>query len=517
MRRQHLPPSEATQEPEEKPSPKKSAKKAKGDRKLHEKAATVPHDPVNEMVVIAAAFVDAAERKRLVRLLGSDFFYGRGHAQIWTVIEEMDRKNLSYDPATVKQLSNDEVDADYLEDLIRERPEVPPNLQHHVDRLIFDRKRIELAKGPVSELLDKLHDPTTDPDEYTKTVRQIGGWFDGAGSSRFLRNPEDVLREAKKNRRERVARFRTGAGIYPFGIAGLDFYPNGQPRLIPGTAPAKSTLVVGESGSGKTTVTNQIVLAQMDQKRVVMHGGWEMFASENIELFATMSLGLSRSRLFIGDLTDEEIAEIDAEEERILSGEHPYLKFMDRPFDRDRGDSKKFDKRRGNEWNLDVIQEHIEASGCDVAVFDLFHKALVETKPDDEKRALDRIQGIADATKAHLILLHHVNKEDMDKSPNRIPTRKAIKGSSAWLDAVDTVLATYVPGTVKQVEMDTLEIFVLKQRYGKWPLRVAFSYDPDTGLISDGRDVEAIPDEESIDFDIAQDLQNDIAKKKFRR
>jgi archaellum biogenesis ATPase FlaH len=350
--------------------------------------------------------------------------------------------------------------------------------------------------------LDKLHDPTTDPDEYTKAVRRIGGWFDGAGSSKFLRSPEDVLRESKKNRRERIARYRTGVGIYPYGIEGLDFYDNGQPRLIPGTAPAKSTLVVGESGSGKTTMSNRIVLAQMAQKRVVMHGGWEMFASENLELFAALSLGFSRSALFIGNMTDEEMEAIDAEEERILSGDHPYLKFMDRPFDRERKDPKGFDKRRGNEWNLDTIHEHIEASGADVAVFDLFHKALVETKPDDEKRALDRIQGIADATKAHLILLHHVNKEDMDKSPGRVPTRKAIKGSSAWLDAVDTVLATYVPGTVKGGVIDTFEVFVLKQRYGKWPLRVAFDYDPDTGSISGGRDVEAIPDEESIDADI---------------
>lgn len=503
----------STETPREESSPKKPAKKAKGDRKLHEKAATVPHDPVNEMVVIAAALVDKDERKRLVRILGSDFFYAPGHSHIWNVVEEMDRKGLSYDPATVKQLSNDEADTDYLDDLIRERPKVPPNLQHHVDRVLFDRKRIELAKGPLSELLDKLHDPTTDPEEYTKSVRRIGGWFDGAGSSKFLRSPEDVLRESKRNRRERIARFRTGVGIYPYGIEGLDFYNNGQPRLIPGTAPAKSTLIVGESGSGKTTMTNRIVLAQMAQKRVVMHGGWEMFASENLELFAALSLGLSRSSLFIGSMTDEEMEAIDAEEERILSGEHPYLKFMDRPFDRERKDPKGFDKRRGNEWNLDTIHEHIEAAGADVAVFDLFHKALVETKPDDEKRALDRIQGIADATKAHLILLHHVNKEDMDKSPGRVPTRKAIKGSSAWLDAIDTVLATYVPGTVKGGSIDTFEVFVLKQRYGKWPLRIAFDYDPDTGSISGGRDVEAIPDDESIDRDIIGDA---LEKRKMR-
>jgi hypothetical protein len=509
MRRQREPeqPTQPAKKAPKESTAREPERKPKKDRKLQEKAATVPHDPVNEQVVIAAAIVNLDERKKLTRQLTPDFFYARGHAEIWSVIQELERKNLVYDPATVQQLSNGDVDTDYLNDLITSRPAVPDNLAHHVEQMLLDRKRIDVAKGPLTELLDLLEEPTTDPDELRRKCQQIGGWFDGSSSHRFLRNSQDVLREAKKNLRERVTRFRTGSGIYPYGIEGLDWYENGQPRLVPGTAPAKSTLIVGESGSGKTTVTNQIVLSQIEEKRVVLHGGWEVHASENLEMFAAFSLGFSRSRLFTGDLTDEEIEAIEAEEERILAGEHPYLKFMDRPFNREPTNAKGFDKRRGNDWNLDVIQEHIEASGADVAIFDLFHKALVETKPDDEKRALDRIQGIADATKAHLILLHHVNKEDMDKSPNRIPTRKAIKGSSAWLDAVDTALATYVPGTVKQVPMDMLEIFVLKQRYGRWPLRVAFKYDADTGLITNGRSVDMqISDEDSLDNSLEAEL-----------
>lgn len=512
MRRQQLLQSEKPSErAKEAPSSRKPEKKPKGDRKLHEKAATVPHDPVNEMVVIAAALVDATERKRLVRLLGSDFFYGRGHAPIWTVIEEMDRKGLSYDPATVKQLSNDEVDTDYLDDLIRERPEVPPNLQHHVDRVIFDRQRIELAKGPVSELLDKLHDPTTEPDEYIRTLRQIGGWFDGAGSSRFLRSAEDVQIEMERELDADIARHRDGCGIYPYGIEGLDYFPNGKPRVVPGAAPGGTTLLVGASGSGKTTVANQMVLSFTGQKRVTIHGGWEVKEARNLRMFAGFSLGLSRTKIWTGDLTDEEAAEVKAEARRIWSGDHPLLKFMVRPFDRETTKSQKKDRRYGNDYNLDTIHEHIEASGADVAIFDLFHKALVEMKPDDEKRALDRIQGIAEATKCHIVLLHHVNKEDMEKSPGHLPTRKAIKGSSAWLDAVDTVLATHSPAMWKRIPNDKLEILILKQRYamGRDDYRIEFDYDADSGIISNGREVDAgFDDKESLD-DLIDGALND--------
>lgn len=505
MRRSQLPQAEKPPtRPKEEPSPKKSTKKPKGDRKLHEKAATVPHDPINEMVVIAAALVDAVERKRLVRLLGADFFYGRGHSAIWNVVEEMDRKSLSYDPATVKQLSNDEVDTDYLEDLLRERPAVPPNLNHHVDQIIFDRQRIELAKGPVSDLLDKLHDPTTDPDEYKKTLRQIGNWFDGAGSSKFLRSAEDVQIEMERELDADIERHRNGTGIFPYGIDGLDYFDTKKtkPRIVPGAAPGGLTLLVGASGSGKTTVANQMVLSFCEQKRVVLHGGWEVKESRNLRMFAAFSLGFSRTKIWTGDLTDEERDEVKAEARRIWSGDHPLLKFMVRPFDRETSKKEKKERRYGNDANLDTIHEHIEASGADVAIFDLFHKALVEAKPEDEKRALDRIQGIAEATKCHIVLLHHVNKQDMVNSPGHLPTRNAIKGSSAWLDAVDTVLATHSPAMWKRVPNDKLEILILKQRYaiGRDDYRIEFDYDADSGIIANGREVDVgYDDEESID------------------
>lgn len=509
VRHRHLVEAEKFPKKQDKPYPRKAESKAKSDRKLHEKAATIPHYPFDEMVVIAAALVDVEERRKLVRRFGSDFFYAHGHSHIWNVIEEMDRKGLSYDPATVKQLSNDEIDTNYLDDLIRERPEVPPNLQHHVDRVILGRKRVELGKGPLTDLLDKLQEPNTEPDELIRTLRQIGGWFDGAGSSKYLRSAEDVQMEMERELDADVKRRREGTGIYPYGIDGLDYFSNGKPRIVPGANPGGTTLVVGASGSGKTTVVNQMVLSFAEQERVVLHGGWEVHEKRNLRMFAGFSLGFSRTKIWTGDLTDEEVAAIKAEARRIWSGDHPHLKFMVRPFDRETTKSQRKERRYGNDYNLDTIQEHIEASGADVAIFDLFHKALVEMKPEDEKRALDRVQGIAEATKCHIVMLHHVNKQDMQKSANHLPTRDAIKGSSAWLDAVDTVLATHSPAMWKRVPNDKLEILILKQRYamGRDDYRIEFDYDAETGLIRNGREVDlGFDEEESLDDSLGSAL-----------
>lgn len=518
MRRSQLQQAEQpARKPKEGPIATKASKKPKSDRKLQEKATKVPHDPINEMVVIAAALVDAVQRKRLVRLLGSDFFYAPTHAAVWNVVEEMDRKGLSYDPATIRQLSNDEVDTNYLDDLVRERPETPPNLDHHVEAVRAARTKLELAKGPINEILDLMSDPTSDVDDLRKVARQIGGWFDGAGSSKFLRSAEDVQIEMERELDADIARHRSGCGIYPYGIDGLDLFADGKPRIVPGAAPGGMTLLVGASGSGKTTVANQMVLSFLDQNRVVLHGGWEVKESRNLRMFAAFSLGFSRTKIWTGDLTDEEAVEVKNEARRIWSGDHPLLKFMVRPFDRETSKKEKKERRYGNDANLDTIHEHIEAAGADVAIFDLFHKALVEAKPEDEKRALDRIQGIAEATKCHIVLLHHVNKLDMVNSPGHLPTRNAIKGSSAWLDAVDTVLATHSPAMWKRIPNDRLEILILKQRYaiGRDDYRIEFDYDVTSGIIKNGREVDVgFDEEESIDDSIGDALKTGKDKRR---
>lgn len=481
-----------------------SPRRARGDE-----IAKIEHDPINEQVVLAAGFVSREARAKLVRILTVDCFFVPKHKAAFESLAELDRRGLLYDPATVRQISGGGVDTNYVDALIEARPCAPPNLAHHVEFLLWDRRRVE-AEAPINALLAALRDSTTEPEKVRALARAVGGAFEGRSSLRFLRDAETVIAEMERDLDDSARRFREGNPCYPYGLPGFDFYGDGAPRLVPGMAPQQLTLVVGASGAGKTTFTNQMVLAQIEQGRRVLHGAWEQDAKTNLRLLAAFSLGFPRTRLFTGNMTDEELDALKAEGRRIGG----LVKFFDLPFDRVRGEQK---VKSLNEKNLDTVHEHVEMAGCDVAIFDLFHQALVETRPEDEKRALDKMQGIAKGTRAHLVLLHHVNKADLAARADRRPTRDAIKGGTHWINAFDTIVGLHIPGVWKNIPMDTLEAHILKQRYGPWPLAVEFDYDPATGLVSNGRDFEVRHADEESPMDPFLDGRKDGKKEGGRR
>ena len=62
-----------------------------------------------------------------------------------------------------------------------------------------------------------------------------------------------------------------------------------------------------------------------------------------------------------------------------------------------------------------------------------------------------------------------------------------IIGAGAWLDTPRVVLAPHLPAKWKNVPDDTMEIYVLKQSKGPWPIGIEFDWEPDTGQISNER------------------------------
>lgn len=239
-------------------------------------------DPVNEIVVIGAALVSLEARARLVKQLPPDNFFAKGHSEAWSVICELERRGLAYDPLTVKQMSGGKVDTNYLDNIIRDRPELPTNLEHHVEIMKWDRTRVEVIKGPLSGLVEAIRDPLTDPEIVKKNAEQIVGVLKSSGTHKYLRDPSTLVREQMASIRAR----RGGAACYPYGIDGFDIYGpdeklddgtdvSGTWRIVPGTAPKGTTVITGVSGSGKTTVTANVALAQANLERRVLFGAWE--------------------------------------------------------------------------------------------------------------------------------------------------------------------------------------------------------------------------------------------------
>lgn len=441
-------------------------------------------DPVNEIVIIGAALVSLEARTRLVKMLPADSFFAKGHPEAWSAICELERQGLAYDPLTVQQISGGRVDTNYLDDVIRMRPEVPHNLEHHIEVMRWDRTRVEVIKGPLSDFVEAIRDPLTDQEVIKRNAEQILATLKSSGTHRYLRDPQVLAREQMAAIRAR----RGGAACFPYGIDGFDLYGteeklddgtdvSGTWRLVPGCAPKGTTVITGVSGSGKTTVTANIAIAQANIERRVLYGAWEQGSGMTLEMMAAHSLRISKKRLMTGQITDAEEAAIEQEMDRIGA----YVRFFEIPFGRKQGE------KLLNDRALDTIQEYIAASRCDVAIFDLWRRALRQFDPDEEECALYRQQAIAQETGIHQILIHQQRLKDLEAREDKQPTREGLKGSGAWVEVPDTIIGVHRESLFKAVPSDQIRLLVLKQRFGVWPLAVDLAFDPDTGAMTDGR------------------------------
>ncbi len=468
------------EETPERPPSKTKEKPARG-AELEKLKIPMP-DVVNEVVILAAALVDHDARKRLVKAVHPDGFFGQGHPEAWAVVCELEARGLGYDPATVQQLAAGKVDTDYLDTLIAQRPAAPPNLLHHVDVMRWDHARIEGIRGPVAGFLEALRDPAADPERVKTLARQVGGAFEHTGGLRYLRDPAALAASQIAEIRKR----RQGLACFDYGIEGFDRYEDGPNegawRMIPGTKPGQVTAITGVSGSGKTTFTARVGLAQERTRRRVLYGAWEQGSGNTLELLAGMNLGFSRTRLTTGQISDLEEAQL--EEEMLRLGE--FIRFFELPFDRSKAE------KRTNAKALDTVQEYVEAwaRGGGVVILDLFRRTLAETDPDDEERALYRLQAMAQETDAHFLLAHQQRLKDLEQREDKQPTREGLKGSGAWVEMPDTIIGVHREFLFKAVPDNVLRLCVLKQRHGVWPLTVDCDWDADLGLISGGRTVE---------------------------
>jgi hypothetical protein len=239
--------------------------------------------------------------------------------------------------------------------------------------------------------------------------------------------------------------------------------------------PGKLTTITAISGGGKSTITALIALlqARMCAERgsgKVLYGSWEMPPADTLELMACISTGIPRRRVKTGQITVAELELILSTMEAIKE----WVKFVDMPFHKERG------VRHTHDEVLDVLHGYIADSGASLAIFDLWRRAFRRMKDEsDEQEALYRQQAIAEETNCHCILVQQQRLKDIEVRQNPIPTREGIKGSSAWVDVSDTILGIHLPGLMKRVSRNVIQIHVLKQRFGRWPLTIEYQWDGD--------------------------------------
>lgn len=437
----------------------------------------VSYDIVNEQLLIVAACMDAEIRKGLTQRIRPDLFMADEHQVIWASLTEIARRDLDFDIATVHQLAGGNANTGYLTSLLAQRAEVPPNLRHHVEMLFWDRARIECVRGPLQELLRCIQDSAAPADRTRAIARSVLTSLEsGTGSRALIHDPRRL-----RDRSEALLNQFAGPH-FPYGIPGLDMNDDGTRRITIGTAPGKVTVVTAITGSAKSTVVGQIALSQgpgiprigvEGLGRKVLLGAWEMQADMLANLFACMSLGLDRSRMLSGMFTVAERRALSEERDRISE----YIRFVDQPITKG---------KTANEDAMSIVHGMIIDSACEVAVFDLWERAFSFENPQQEKEFLIQQQEIFKQTCVHGILTAQQRK-DIESRPDKRPTLETIAGSGGWGQIADTILGTYFPWRYKDLPRDSIEILLLKQRYGDWPLLVRGHHDTKTGLTTDCR------------------------------
>lgn len=427
-------------------------------------------DTVNEQVVLAVALMHPTIRHGLVRRFRDSVpFVERTHVALWEVVVAMAGDNLEFDPATVQSYGDDEL-ADYAAQLVSLRPDVPPNLEHHIRALEWSMQRYQAVNGPLAELILQLRDPHTPKEAVVESARRLSTAFTN-GQSGVIYDTSAVITEQMGDLHKRAK----GRAIYPYGIDGLDVdSETNDPRIIPGAAPKRITLITGVSGSGKSTVTDRIILGQLDQDRKVCIGAWEMNPGVTLEVLATMRCGLSRTDVTTGNLKPEDLRllrnAMEEFRERIKFIKLPNLTGL----------------KRNNLHQVDSMIDAVEESGAEVFVADLLRKGFLSHDPEAEELALNHIQERIENSDVHALVVQQQRMKDIEMRQDKRPTREGVKGTSAWVEIADTVLGVHRDAQWKNVEDSSLEIDILKQRYGVWPLAVRFKWNPAYATLSDG-------------------------------
>jgi replicative DNA helicase len=452
-------------------APAKEAPKEKAEKTV------ITIDSANEGFVIGYLASDSVLFGRFAREIVSEHFAARENREAWDALLAMHRQKLEFTPAAIEVKAGAAV-ARHIAEMADAVAGAPHNVDWHVRTLIFDSARMRAARTTVPALVDGLKDPTADADKMRTLARAVLTTFTGFEDRKYLVVPEPMIERQIADIRARANRSAWG-----YGIDSLDFYEkkdNGEivRRMNPGPERGQVTVVTGVSGGGKTTVTSNIVLGLRRVRRKVLYGAWEMNAGTSLELLATIDLGFSRSRVRDGIVTEKQL---DALRDRMHELSEDVL-FLDNPFQRTGGD-----KRKSNDYNLDKLQSYILESGADVFIGDLWKRCLTDASTDAEEDALYRQQAMAHDGNYHAILLQQQRLKDVEQRPDKRPTREGIKGSGAWVEVADTIIGCNRPSLWKDIPDDTLELIILKQRYGAWPLVVEFDWDADRGKISDGR------------------------------
>ena len=118
-----------------------------------------------------------------------------------------------------------------------------------------------------------------------------------------------------------------------------------------------------------------------------------------------------------------------------------------------------------------------------MVVWDLFDKSLPDLSPSAISEGLNKAQAIAKEFDIHLLLLAQIRR-GVERRGDKRPTREDLKGSGGWEEVADQIIAVHRESVYDpDLEDDTMEIGVLKQRMGPFGTWFTYDYNASTFMV----------------------------------
>jgi replicative DNA helicase len=438
------------------------------------------YDAVNEILVIQAVKKDSSLLKTLVHHISPDEFLVPSHVVIWKALRSISNKSLELTSDVVQQFilieGGDSKLVEYYNALGADEVR---NLEYHVDTLKWDSTRARILKLAIPKLIKVLGDSKASQHDVLGIARSLVKSFDGA-SRKYIHRPSELYRSYKADVTARCVNKK----VYNLGHSCVD------DNLSEGFMPGRTTVTAGLSGSGKSTVWMAFVISLAKLNRKILWVCLEMDANSMLDLAVSHLTGINLRDIIRGNLSVDDIDRIDTASKWILSK----IIFMGNPF-------YKFTGKQSNGRNLDALEGYITESGCDIAVYDIWERILVYTKPDDVTKALYRMQAIHQEYAVHGVIVQQLRLKDLENRVDKRPTRASIKGVGSYVEVADLIIGIHRDGQFKNVEDNSVETICLKQRKGIANWSVRWDWDGSRCYIGNPRSVPYDPGLENS-FDV---------------
>lgn len=443
----------------------------------------IDHDVTNEMIVIAACLVDEKLRDRYVPTEPASRFVDGDHQFIWDAMKRILQRKNGFDLQQLHAAVSAKVRLSYLQQLVDSYPSPPVSMSTHINALHWDSTRAHAVEGPIPDFLRAIKNAETKPAAVSALASRIVSSLDVKSDTSFMSDPRLLAAQQRQ-----AIEDRANIACYEYGIKELDYFPDGTHRCIPGAAPGKITNVTGVSGSGKSVLAAYIALQQIRAGRRVLYGAWEMGAGDTLEMMANMSMQYAPVGTMTGSRYQTSTGAIDLSsmddfEQRMVKIAE-WVRFFDPPF------ASEPDREFTNDEALVELHRMVVDSGFEMVVYDLFERCLPDGRPGPERRALFGLQNLHKVTRTHGLIVSQQRLKEVENRPDKRPTRSTILGTQAWVDISDTIIGVHRPALWRPISDDHLELLLLKQRFGRWPLAVQFAWSGEYMTISDGEDVD---------------------------